>query len=117
MTRNILIFAVAGVALAAAAWWGLSGGSSAAAPILSGGGSGTPLDPGIVETLLQLQNVTLTSPILKDPAFIGLQDFNQDVREEPLGRPNPFLILQVPSNQAVPPSSKGTSLFMTKTPK
>ena len=113
LSQHKLMLALAGIVVAGAAWWGLSG-SAAPAPILSGGTGGAAPDQSLVETLLQLRSVSLSSTILTEPAFIGLRDFGQQIVPEPVGRANPFLIIAPPT--ATPASSKTPASQSTTRP-
>ena len=41
-------------------------------------------------TLKTLNHIRLNSAIFDDQAFLGLQDFNTDLPDQPVGRVNPF---------------------------
>ncbi len=43
--------------------------------------------------LQSLNGLRLNGDVLKDPAFMGLTDFSVELKDEPIGRKNPFLPL------------------------
>lgn len=93
ISQHKLISLVILIALIGAAWWGFTQ-TSAPAPVVSttnvGGNATDTQDAQIVQTLLQLQAVSLNGTILTDPGFLSLQDFTTQIVSEPIGRPNPF---------------------------
>lgn len=44
----------------------------------------------LINTLAELQNVTLDSSIFKTAGFLNLTDFAVDLPSQPIGRSNPF---------------------------
>lgn len=40
--------------------------------------------------LLTIQNITLNLDLFNDPVFKSLQDFSQEINDQPISRPNPF---------------------------
>lgn len=50
----------------------------------------TSVDQDLISLLLELRSIKLDDSIFSDPAFISLQDFSQNLTEEPIGRVNPF---------------------------
>lgn len=48
------------------------------------------VDQDLISLLLQLKSIKLDSSIFADSAFKSLQDFSQDLVQEPIGRNNPF---------------------------
>jgi hypothetical protein len=97
ISQHKLTFLLIIVALVAGAFYMLSQGSSVPPADISlitttestvpGTESG---DQQIVATLLALHAVTLSSPILQEPAFATLKDFGTQIVAEPIGRSNPF---------------------------
>lgn len=43
-----------------------------------------------VTQLLAIQNINFKLDFFKDPVYIGLQDFSREIKQQPVGRPNPF---------------------------
>jgi hypothetical protein len=43
-----------------------------------------------VTMLFQLKTVKIEGKIFQDPVFRSFSDFSQELRPEPIGRPNPF---------------------------
>lgn len=53
--------------------------------------STTPsVDQDLIAILLQLKSIKLDDAIFSDSAFKSLQDFSQELVQEPIGRNNPF---------------------------
>lgn len=53
--------------------------------------SNTPsVDQDLIALLLQLKSIKLDDAIFSDSAFKSLQDFSQELVQEPVGRNNPF---------------------------
>jgi len=48
------------------------------------------VDQDLIAILLQLKSIKLDDAIFSDPAFKSLQDFSQELVQEPVGRNNPF---------------------------
>jgi|CXWK01.1.fsa_nt_gi hypothetical protein len=86
--NQILLIALAVVGVVA--YFMLSGGSDPALTTSESGVTGTIGQELVVELnrLKSLQNIRLD--VLKDPAFVSLQDYTQYVVPQPLGRPNPL---------------------------
>ena len=103
LLRHKVIILLVGVGIAGIAWFGMT--SSGPAPLLTtetvGGGPGQEL----VETLLALRSVKLDGTIFSEPAFTQLQDYSQPIRQEPIGRENPF----APLETAAPASTENTA--------
>ena len=64
----------------------------------------SPEDQNLISLLLELKSITLDDSIFKDPIFLGLQDFSQELVPEPSGRPNPFAPLDADRGRAAPPA-------------
>lgn len=88
------------VVLLGVGWYALSGGGPVAAPTLTTtSAAGTSAaDKNLVSTLLALRAVKLDGSILTNPAFSSLKDFSTQIVPEPVGRPNPFAPLAVPTS-------------------
>jgi len=52
--------------------------------------------------LLELRSLTLDESLFEDRSFLILQDFSQEVRPQPSGRPNPFS--DIGNNPTPPPT-------------
>jgi len=50
----------------------------------------TSVDQDLISLLLELRSIKLDDRIFSDPAFMSLQDFSQELVQEPIGRVNPF---------------------------
>lgn len=50
----------------------------------------TAVEQELISLLLELRSITLDTGIFTNPEFQSLQDFSQQVVQEPVGRPNPF---------------------------
>ncbi|MBY0539414.1 hypothetical protein K2P56_03215 [Patescibacteria group bacterium] len=50
----------------------------------------TPADQDLISLLLELKSITLDEAIFSNQAFQSLEDFSQDLVNEPVGRVNPF---------------------------
>lgn len=50
----------------------------------------TSVDQDLISLLLELRSIKLEDRIFSDSAFMSLQDFSQNLVEEPIGRVNPF---------------------------
>ncbi len=55
----------------------------------------TSVDQDLISLLLELKSIRLDDSIFSDPAFNSLQDFSQELVQEPIGRMNPFAPLGV----------------------
>ncbi len=107
------------VLLIGAAWWEFSGSSSGTSSVVvvNTAGSATDTESAqIVSTLLQLQAVTLSGTIFNDPGFMSLQDFTTQVISEPIGRPNPFAPITIPSASQTTSGSVNPNLFAPAKP-
>ena len=78
------------VVVAIVGYFMLRGGSDPALTTSESGLSGTIGQELVIELnrLKSLQNIRLD--VLKDPAFVSLQDYTQYVVPQPLGRANPL---------------------------
>ena len=56
--------------------------------------STSAIDSDVVAILLQLRADTLSGTIFTDPVFMSLMDHGQEIKQEPVGRPNPFAPLE-----------------------
>lgn len=63
-----------------------------------------PADQDLISLLLELKSITLDESIFSNPSFQSLQDFSQELVNEPVGRVNPFAPLG--SNQSRPTSGQ-----------
>ena len=45
----------------------------------------------LLSILLEIRSITLNEKIFSDEGFSSLEDFSQEIPQEPVGRPNPFL--------------------------
>lgn len=54
------------------------------------GGVNNAMAEQFFNQLLTLQSLHLDSEIFADPRFQSLEDFSQEIPDEPIGRPNPF---------------------------
>jgi len=50
----------------------------------------SPIENELVQLLLRLESVTLPEAIFGNSSFQSLEDFSQQIPEEPRGRENPF---------------------------
>lgn len=66
----------------------------------------TPADQDLISLLLELKAITLDEAIFSDPTFRSLQDFSQELVNEPVGRVNPFAPLG--QGQTIPVAGTGT---------
>jgi hypothetical protein len=100
--KNKIILAVAALAIVAGLWYGLFGGPSSAPALTTENPSGVVSEENkdIVTSLLQLRSVTLSGTIFTSQVFKGLKDFSTDIRQEPVGRADPFAPLGTRSDTA-----------------
>ena len=70
----------------------------------------TPIDRGLIDTLLTLRAVSLSGTIFADPAFAILSDFGTQIVPEPVGRPNPF----APLTRRATSTPRTTQLFQPR---
>lgn len=52
--------------------------------------SNTELQNNLLALLLEIRSIKLDDSIFLDPAFRSLDDFGQEIVQEPVGRSNPF---------------------------
>ena len=52
--------------------------------------SQTAVEQELLSLLLELRSIQLNTTLFSDERFQSLQDFNQDIVSEPVGRSNPF---------------------------
>jgi len=52
--------------------------------------SQTAVEQELLSLLLELRSIQLNTRLFSDERFQSLQDFNQDIVSEPVGRSNPF---------------------------
>ncbi len=106
MSRNqLLLFVFAGIAIAGVVWYSFlrDRGDTTLIQTTDFTEAGMA-DRDVVNTLLQLREVSLSGTIFQDPAFVSLQDFGRQIVPEPVGRQNPFAPLG-----AVVATSSGTT--------
>jgi hypothetical protein len=66
-----------------------------------------PLGARILRALASLESLKLDTSIFKDKAYTSLNDFSKDIKDEPIGRDNPFLpigIAETPATPVTPPA-------------
>ncbi len=92
-------------------WYVFSSSSSSSSSIITSE-AGNDIDPELVQTLLVMHSVTLTSTILSNPAFVTLKDFSSQIVPEPVGRDDPFAVL--PANtSATPATTQSAHIFIS----
>lgn len=107
LLNNKILLIVLGLGLAGVVWYSFLGGSGGPAPLLTSEDviSENSQDSDVVRTLLTLRSVSLSGTIFSDPAFMALDDFGQEIAQEPVGRINPF----APTDQVAPPTQTPTT--------
>ena len=90
-TYKTYIFVVIGALLVIGVWWSFSREKKSSSLLVTEKVSDeSPVERSLIDTLLQLRSVSLSSAIFSDPAFANLRDFGSQIVPESVGRPNPF---------------------------
>lgn len=87
------IFVIAGVIILAFVLYSLFFTGGTPTPALTTenvAASQTAVEQELISLLLELRSIKLDESIFADTRFRGLEDFGQNVIEEPVGRTNPF---------------------------
>lgn len=114
LARHKLALIGISLLVAVGVWYGLSASAPAAPDLVTTEvAPDSPVEEGLVATLLALRTVKLEGTILTDPVFVSLQDFSTEIVPEPIGRENPFapLTSQAP---ATANSTRGAQIFNSR---
>jgi len=113
---KVYIILALGIVAALAFWLSISG-EEPSNSLLTAEGSDTNIsgERGVIDTLLQLQSVSLSGTIFSDPSFAVLQDFGTQIVPESVGRPNPFAPFSL--RPTVVATTTATSSATTNTPR
>ncbi|MDB5188266.1 MAG: hypothetical protein JWO50_786 [Candidatus Kaiserbacteria bacterium] len=113
--KNKIILAGIVIAIVTVAWFTLGSSSQSGGVLQSAGTAGDSGTTGsdLIQTLTNLETVSLDAPIFTDPAFLSLKDFSRQIVAEPTGRHDPFAPLGNDTTGAgtvqAPPQASSTS--------
>lgn len=115
LARHKLVLIGVSILIAGGVWYGLSASTPVSSDLVTTevAPADSPVEEGLVATLLALRTVKLEGTILKDPSFMSLKDFSTEIVPEPIGRENPFAPL-IPQASASASGAKGAQIFQTR---
>lgn len=75
------------------------------------------LSSELLRALSSLESLTLNTDLFKDSAFTNLVDYSKDIKDEPVGRDNPFMPVGTESSSGTQTNNQSVQPISIFTPK